>query len=380
MARPRRFVRQIGSALAAFVHTEASGGFVLFGASVVALVWANLLPGYEGAWHTTLTFGALGTDLRHVINEGFMAVFFLVVGLEIKRELVAGELRDIRVSALPVLTAIGGMVVPAAVFLAFNAGATTARGWAIPMATDIAFVLGVLALLGPRVSGGLKAFMLALAIIDDIGAIVVIAFAFTQRTDVVWLAAAAAIVLLTFLVTRLSAHPFVVVLCGVALWCAMARAGVQPTLAGVIVGLLTPIRAVDRVQELMHPVSSFVAVPAFGLANAGVVLDPALLGRVAASRLFWGVVAGLVVGKVVGIAAVGAVSFRSRLRLPDGVGGRELVGGGFLGGIGFTVALFIATLSFDSPGLVAEAKLGVFCASVVAGALGTLVLRARPRA
>jgi len=309
-------------------------------------------------------------------------VFFFVVGLEIKRELATGELHDRQRAALPALAALGGMVVPALLFVAINAGGSGLDGWAIPMATDIAFAVGVLALLGPRVPSGLKLFLLTLAIVDDIGAIVVIALFYSRGLDGWALAAAVVVVLVVVLMSRLGVdHPLAYVLPGVALWWCLHEAGVEPTLAGVVLGLLTPARprrgvpVLERLETWLHPWSSFLVVPVFALANAGVVLGGDAIEHALASRVTIGIVVGLVVGKFVGILGASTLALRCRVgSLPSGLGLRHVAGVAVLGGIGFTVSLFITDLAFRGE-VFDDAKIGVLAASAVAALLGMLVLR-----
>lgn len=367
-----------------FLDTEAAGGLALVVAAAVALVWANSPwhASYEELWHTQvrLTIGGRGVtdDLRHLVNDGLMALFFLVVGLEVKRELVAGDLRDRRVAALPVLAALGGMVVPAALYLAVNAGAVGAAGWGVPMATDIAFALAVLALLGPRVPPPLKLFLLTLAIVDDIGAIVVIAVAYTDHLDPRALAVAAGFVAAAAACVRARVSaPAVYVVLGAGCWLALYHSGVHATLAGVAFGLLAPARppGPGDLERRLHPYTSFLVVPIFALANAGVRITGDELEAPGSARVAAGVVVGLVVGKAVGVTAASALAVRLRLSaLPEGVTWAALVGVAALAGVGFTVSLFVSGLAFDRPGLQEAAVLGVLLASVIAAVIGVVVL------
>jgi len=390
---PRRHIRVpvLGKAAppigSDFVSLEAASGIVLLLAAAAALVWANGdTAGYTSWWHRELTLGpgglAITESLVHWVNDALMTVFFFVVGLEIKRELVTGELRDRHRAALPAVAALGGMVVPALVFVAINAGGGGLDGWAIPMATDIAFAVGVLALLGPRVPSSLKLFLLALAIVDDIGAIVVIALFYSRGLDGWWLLGAVATVLVVVAMARLRVdHPLAYVIPGVLLWWCLHEAGVEPTLAGVVLGLLTPatprrgVPVLERLENSLHPVSSFVIVPVFALANAGVVLSGDAIDHALASRVTIGIVAGLVVGKFVGILGATALALRARIgALPDGLSLRHVAGVAVLGGVGFTVSLFITDLAFRGE-VIDDAKIGVLAASVLAATLGTIVLR-----
>jgi NhaA family Na+:H+ antiporter len=341
---PRPRAGRARFAVVEFLRTEQSAGVVLLLATIVALVWANVSHGYESAWTARIRVGPLRSDLRHLINDGFMSIFFFVVGLEIKRELVVGELRDRRTAALPALAAIGGMVFPALLYLAFNAGGPARSGWAIPMATDIAFVIGVMALLGDRAPQRLRVFLLTLAIVDDVGAIVIIALAYSGGT-------------------------------------------VHPTLIGAALALSVPARPVrarpilEVLERYLHPVASYAVVPIFALANAGVLLSRASLRGALGSPVFWGIVIGLAVGKPLGIIGISLVAVRGRIgRLPAGVSYPNLVGGGALAGIGFTVSLFVVTLAFTDAERITEATLGVLAGSVVSGILGTaLLLLQEPR-
>jgi NhaA family Na+:H+ antiporter len=408
-----------------FLATETAGGVVMVLAAVVALVWANSPwhGSYEDLWHAgvTLQVGGLGIedDLHHLVNDGLMALFFLVVGLEIKRELVGGELSDPRVAALPAVAALGGMVVPAAIYLAVTAGSGGGSGWGIPMATDIAFAVGVLALLGRRVPSTLKLFLLTLAIVDDIGAIVVIAVAYTDRPDPVALGVAVLTIVVAAGCLRARIwSPAVYVVLGVACWLATYESGVHATLAGVAFGLLAPARprapsdvvrdwagdlsdeptaaelrslttvateavsVAERVQHRLHPVTSFVIVPIFALANAGVEVSGDALSAPGTGRVALGVVLGLVVGKPLGITAASWLAVRSGLAaLPTGVRWRQLAGAGAVAGIGFTVSLFVAGLAFDRPELDTAARIAVLTASVTASVVGVtaLVLAGRHR-
>jgi Na+:H+ antiporter, NhaA family len=423
IASDRAIPRLIARPLADFLHVEAAGGVLLLVATVVALVWANSPwdQSYYDLWTTeaTLRVGTFSTteDLRHWVNDGLMALFFFVVGLEIKRELAVGDLSTPREATLPAVAALGGMAVPAVLYAALNAGGEGSSGWGVPMATDIAFAVGVLALLGDRVPASGKLLLLALAIVDDIGAIVVIALFYSDGLALGWLAAAVAGLAAVVVLRRLRVwYQPVYVVAGIAVWWCTFQSGVHATLAGVAVGLVTPARPLlntaqaesiagqlssdthvtaqevqtvsfalresisvaERVGHLLHPWSSYVIVPIFALANAGVPVSWNGLGDAAGSTVTLGVVLGLVVGKPLGIVAAVALATRTGLgRLPEGLTMRHVVGLGTLAGIGFTVSLFISGLAFDGSDLQDEATLGVLGASVLAAAAGTLVLGTR---
>jgi NhaA family Na+:H+ antiporter len=410
-------------ALGEYLATETASGVLLVAAAVVAIVWANSpwQAGYETLWHTEagvhIGRWSLELDLREWVNEGLMAIFFLVVGLEVKRELLLGELQDRRRAALPVIAALGGMVVPALVYLALNPSRPESEGWGIPMATDIAFAVGVLALVAPSIPSSIRLFLLTLAIVDDIGAILVIAVFYSSSVDVGWLAAAGSVVVAVLVLRRVgfTATPLFVLL-GIGLWLAIHASGVHATIAGVIMGLLAPatpaltreivrsstdelldvfspeaaketsrmarqsVSQLEWLEHELHGWSSLLIVPVFALANAGVELTAESLRTAASSTLTIGVVVGLVVGKTVGIsvASWGAVRV-GWADLPEGVAWRQMVGAAALGGIGFTVSLFIAALAFEDPALVDQAKVGVLAASVLATVLAVTLLRVASR-
>ncbi len=416
--------RRLPRAVLRFLHTESAGGIVLLLGALVALAWANSpwQASYESLWSTELAVELgpfrLAEDLRHWVNDGLMALFFFVIGLEIKREFVHGELQDPRTAALPALAALGGMLVPAGLYLVVAGGGPGGNGWGVPMATDIAFALGVVALLGPRVPSSLKLFLLTLAIVDDIGAIVVIAVAYSSGLDLVALAAAGAGLALVVVLRRAEVTwvPIYAAV-GVAVWLATLASGVHATIAGVALGLLTPacplapaavarewasdladepspselagmtrvakesVSVAERLAHKLHPFTSFVVVPLFALANAGVVLSADALASPGAGAVALGVVVGLVAGKVAGISTFSWLAIRLGWgTLPAGVDWGQLVGVAALAGIGFTVSLFIAGLAFDDPALADAAKVGILAASTLAAALGSLVLArsARP--
>jgi NhaA family Na+:H+ antiporter len=401
-----------------FLHTEAAGGVALLVAAVVALVWANSpwQDGYDQLWSTRIAIEVGGhgidLDLRDWINDGLMAIFFFVVGLEIKRELVDGELRDPRRAALPAIAAVGGMVAPALIYAAFNAGGAGSAGWGIPVATDIAVAVGVVSVLGSAVHPALKLFLLALAIVDDIGAIAIIAIFYSDGVE--WADVIVAVALLGVVVACRAAGVRAIgvyVVLGIAVWLAVHESGIHATIAGVVLGLLTPTRPFERrelideaelldvstvaqarqtadmargsvsvvewLEHRLHPWSSFLIVPLFALANAGVPITADALSAAWSSSITHGVVVGLVVGKLVGVTAFTWLAVRLRIgALPDGVGWRQFVGIGAVAGIGFTVSLFVTGLAFDdAPALQDEAKIGILAASTVAGILGALILR-----
>ena len=413
-----------------YIHTESIGGLVLLAATIVALTWANS-PWYH-LYHDILeTYLTLDLGLLEIklsvekwVNDGLMAIFFFVVGLEIKREVLTGQLSSVRRAALPLIAAFGGMVVPAAIYLAFNMGGEGERGWGIPMATDIAFALGVLALLGRRLPMQLRIFLLGLAVVDDLGAIVVIAVFYTESISFAYLGIVAALAVLVIISNRVGInHATITAALGFLIWAAMLKSGVHATIAGVLFGLLASSRTqyskerfardsgslildyrqsladgdtersetilgrleqltqgtespMERLERLVHPWTSYVILPVFALANAGLHFSGVSLTEVISSEITIGTIAGLLIGKVVGISLFPWVASRFGLvELPPYVTWLHIIGVGFLGGIGFTVALFISNLAFTDPPLILNSQFGIMCASVAAGVLGYGILR-----
>lgn len=415
-----------------FARAGALSGVLLLACAVVALTWSNSpwRESYFALWDTKLTIGLtsrpIAATLHHWINDALMTVFFLLVGLEIKREFLVGELASRRQAALPIMAALGGMVVPAALYALINRGSDGTAGWGIPMATDIAFALGVLTLLGRGVPLGLKVFLTALAIVDDLGAVVVIALFYTAKIEVMALIVAGAMLaVLAFLNRRgvRSLTPYL--LLGAGLWAAMLASGVHATIAGVLLALAIPTRTlintaefserarslIDefdqaetgdllvitskgqqeaihtlhtisesvqgpllRLEHSLHGLVTFAIMPLFALANAGVQIDA--VGSVVTDKVALGVIAGLLIGKPVGIYFFSKLAVRSGMaKLPTGVTWAQMHGVAWLGGIGFTMSLFVASLAFQTSALNDSAKVGVLLASTVAGMIGWILLR-----
>jgi NhaA family Na+:H+ antiporter len=376
-------VGKVTRPFARFLELEAASGIMLLAATVVAVAWANSpwSSSYGHLLHlTALPLPGVELDVHGAVDDGLMALFFFVVGLEIRREVVAGELRDRRTATLPVVAAIGGMVVPALIYASVNAGHPGIRGWGIPMATDIAFAVGVVSLLGRRVPPALTIFLLTAAVVDDLGAIAVIAVFYTGSVQFAWLVAAAVGLLgLRWIGRRGWWSPSVFAVVGALVWYATLRSGLHATLAGVALAMVVPRAGpepvADRVEERWHPWTSYVVIPVFALANAGVALGGDAVSDALSSRVTWGVIAGLVVGKVVGVAGAGTLAIRSGIgRRPAGTNGLHLFGVAMVAGVGFTMSIFVTLLAFDSAQLVDEAKIGVFGASIVAAALGLTTL------
>jgi NhaA family Na+:H+ antiporter len=405
----------LSRALREFFDYERAGSVLMLLAVATAVLWANSpwKDGYETLWSTQVTIAVgrhrLDLDLREWVNDGLMTIFFLVVALEIKRARVEGELREWRAAALPIVAAVGGMVLPAAIYLAVNADGAT-HGWGIPIATDIALALGVAAIARPDLPASLRVFLLTLAIADDIGAIAVIVVFYSSSVSWTWLVVAAVIVGFVVVLRRWVSYGTLVVLAGAPLWLTLEVAGIEPTVAGIVLGLLAPAspvltrEVVDRrrdelldvftvrsarataaiarqavselewIEHVLHPWSSLLVVPVFALANAGVGLSPSDLSAAFHSRVTWGIVLGLVVGKAVGISVATWLGTRSGLPLPDGSSWRDLVGVATVGGLGFTVALFITGLAFSDRAIVQNAQIGVFAGSLLAGTAGAVVL------
>ena len=426
-----RLARRVGQPVRRFLHVEASGGIVLLLAAVAALIWANSpwSDSYYNFWHTdfALNIGSyqMGGESHHLtletlVNDALMAIFFFVVGLEIKRELVSGQLKDPKAAALPVIAAIGGMVFPALVYVVFNANGDASSGWGIPMATDIAFAVGVISLLGDKIGRPLKVFLLSLAIADDIGAIVVIAIFYTSDLSFSWFVTALIIMGIIVVLRRLHIWyiPIYIAL-GTALWLATFESGIHATIAGVVLGLATPakpqqskedglaalewlrdkgkdesiypvdvrltameiresqVSVAERIESALHPISSFIIIPIFALANAGVNMGDGLLGDAASSPITWGVGLGLIVGKIFGITFMTWLGMKLPfISPPSGLNFISLLGLAATAGIGFTVSLFITNLAFDDMEIINQSKIGVLFASVIAGILGLLLLRA----
>jgi NhaA family Na+:H+ antiporter len=379
------------SPLRDFLHTEAAGGILLAIAAAAALIWANSpwSSSYEQLWTTSVSLGSGDQSvhllLRQWINEGLLTVFFFVVGLEIKRELVRGQLATRRAALLPIAAAAGGMAVPALIYLAI-AGSSAPRGWAVVVATDIPLALGVLAIAGSRVHPALRVFLLALAIADDVGALLIIAAVYSTRVGWGWLAAAIAVFATAVLARRVGLQQrFLYVVLGCLLWLMLHEAGLNATLAGVAMGLLAPskpraasdVSEVEWLEHLLHPWASYVIVPLFALANAGVTFSTDLVHAAIRSPITWAIVAGRVIGKPLGIVLVTRLVARAGLADPPGdVTTRRMLGVATSAGMGFTVALFISGLAFTDQTQRSNATLGILVAAVVAAAssLGILIL------
>lgn len=381
-----------------FLHRESSSGLFLILAAFLGLAVANspLSTQYFDLLAITLKvelgFFYLSLSVLKIINYGLMTIFFFVVGLEIKRELVAGHLSSVKKAAMPFLAAIGGMAVPAGLYLLI-AGGQAPQGWAVPVATDIALAVGLLAMMGPSVTLSLRSFLLALAVIDDIGAILIIALVYSTGITLSWLASAAITIIVIVLLGRTSVTSFYIyIFLGLLLWYSLYRTGVHPTLAGVILGLLAPHREmphadfedsddgsvsyVEYLEAKLHPMSSLVIVPLFAFANTGVVISSDSIRDAATSAIAWGIFVGLVIGKPLGIIAASYAASKAKAAdLPEGAAFNRILATGSAAGIGFTVALFIADLAFDDIALQNIAVVAVIVASVVSALISTIFFK-----
>jgi NhaA family Na+:H+ antiporter len=434
MTRKKEPIEIILKPINDFLHQEASGGILLIICTIGALVWANspLSDSYHHLWHTYLNINlghySLNYSLHHWINDGLMVIFFFTVGLEIKRELLVGELSSMQKASLPIAAAMGGMIVPAIFYALFNSGGIGSAGWGIPMATDIAFVVGIMALLGPRVPLPLKVFVLALAIADDIGAVLVIALFYTSEISITALIVAGIIVVVLIIINKMggkSLIPYTVL--GIILWLAFLKSGVHATIAGILLAFTIPAssryntkRFSKKTKELMnsfdadgehgenvlsneqrqtdvmaiqencekiltplqrfehglHPFVAFLIIPLFALANAGVTLTGLNFVEAITSPISIGIIVGLFMGKQLGIFAFSWVAVKLKMAsLPEGVTWGKIYGAGILAGIGFTMSLFIASLALTNPSMLDLAKIGVLSGSLISGAFGFILLK-----
>lgn len=381
-------IQRISQAFLYFFRQESAGGILLLLCAVIAMFIANSPAAglYAQLLHTEIPIPGLTMSVLHWINDGLMVLFFFVVGLEIKREFLFGELKSLSATILPIAAAAGGMVVPALFYFAFNAGLPTLSGWAIPMSTDIAFSLGVLAFAAKGVPKSVAVFLTALAIVDDLGGIIVLALFYSDSPSLTALGAAVVIVLLLWAASRRDVRsPFLYLAGGIALWFAFHHAGVHPTVAGVLVGFLTPAGTAEtqdsapltRWEHALTPWNAFLIMPVFALANAGIPLSAESFLQLT-SPIGLGIIAGLFIGKPLGICLMVYLLIRTGLaRMPEGVRPSHFLGAGVLAGIGFTMSLFLAALSFSTPEDLITAKAAIVTASLLSGILGTLIFRLR---
>lgn len=387
-----KFYNKVVNPLIYFFKNESSSGLILLICAIIAVIIANssLVETYEHILHTYITIGyreiSISMSVLHWINDGLMAIFFFVVGMEIKRELVIGELKSIKKALLPICAAIGGMIVPAVIYVLFNYREATVTGWGIPMATDIAFALGILSLVAKKAPKGIVVFLTALAIVDDLGAIIVIAIFYTNQ--IYW--GALAIGLVTFialiLVNKFNVKAAsIYIIGGIILWISFLKSGVHPTIAGVLLGMCLPVgKNVDefktstlhKLEHALTPWSAFVIMPIFALANAGVTININNLSALILTPVSLGIIFGLFVGKQIGIFGVSYILVKLKIaKLPSKVNIRHLYGASILGGIGFTMSLFVSSLSFVDKTILAVSKTSIMISSILAAIVGVIVFK-----
>jgi len=373
-----------------FFKNEASSGLLLLLCAIIAMIIANssFATKYNDILHTYLTIGykkfSLSMSVLHWINDGLMVIFFLVVGMEIKREILFGELKSFKKTILPISAAIGGMIVPAIIYALVNYKEPTITGWGIPMATDIAFALGILALVGKKAPKGIVVFLTALAIVDDLGAIIVIAIFYTSQIS--WTAFIIALIILATLIlaNKLNVNFVpIYIIGGILLWICLLKSGIHATIAGVLLGMVLPSGKNDaefetsilyKLEETLTPWSSFVIMPIFALANSGITVDINSLSTIILTPVSLGVIFGLFIGKQIGIFGVSYILVKLKIaKLPHEVTKRHLYGASVLGGIGFTMSIFVASLSFSDEAMLSAAKISIIIASILSAILGALV-------
>ncbi len=375
-----------------FFRSEKTGGFILILCTVLSLLLANSTIGknYVHFWHShiDLSFGAieLNYSIEHWVNDGLMAIFFLLVGLEIERELYVGELSSLKNAILPVLAAIGGMIAPALIHFSINRGTEGQAGFGIPMATDIAFALGVLSLAGNRVPVSIKIFLTALAIIDDLGAITVIALFYTKAFSLFYFAAALIVFLILFILGKMKVYRlFIYIVGGIVMWYCMMRSGVHATIAGVLLAFAIPFGKEDRknpsfkLQHALHYPVALIILPIFAFANTAIVFPENIFGSLTSNNSI-GIILGLVAGKLIGISLISFLAIKLKVTsLPAGASWNHLIGLSFLGGIGFTMSMFIANLAFNDADLINDSKMSILAASLIAAITGLVLLKASSR-
>ena len=371
-----------------FLENKKAGGFLLILCTAVSMIVANsgFGDGYIHFWHSVIGFNLGSIDLNYSveywINDGLMAIFFLLVGLEIERELYVGELSDIKNAILPVFAAAGGMLIPALLHFSFNAGTDTQSGIGIPMATDIAFALGVLSLLGSRIPVSVKIFLTALAIIDDLGAIIVIALFYTKGFSIIYFTLALSVFIILLVLRKLKVMNLIFyIIPGILMWFFMLKSGIHPTITGVLLAFAIPFRnangespSVKLEHSLIKPVS-FLILPVFALANTGIIFSAGWYEGILSNNSL-GIIAGLVLGKPVGIIIFSYIAIKTKLgNLPSDINFKHITGAGILAGIGFTMSIFITLLAFDDASVIVNSKIAVLLASLISGTVGYLLLR-----
>lgn len=384
--------KKIFNPLLYFFKNESASGLILLTCAIIAIIIANsrFAEAYEHILHTYITIGykkfSLSMSLLHWINDGLMAIFFFVVGMEIKRELVIGELKSIKRTILPISAAIGGMIVPAVIYAIFNFNTPTITGWGIPMATDIAFALGILSLVGKKAPKGIVVFLTALAIVDDLGAIIVIAIFYTNQIS--WTALAIGLIIFAALIlaNKLKVkYVSVFSIGGILLWICFYKSGIHATVAGVLLGMTLPLgknvsqsktSMLSRFEHALTPWSSFVVMPIFAFANSGVTLDIKSASTLISTPVSLGIILGLFIGKQIGVFGISYILVKLKIaKLPSQVTKRHLYGASVLAGIGFTMSLFVSSLSFTDEAVLSTAKMSIMIASVLAAAFGTIIFK-----
>jgi Na+:H+ antiporter, NhaA family len=371
-----------------FFHSEKSSGLILITCTVLSLFLVNFFWGedYLRFWHQKIAIAPdslkLNLSLEHWINDGLMAVFFLMVGLEIEREIYAGELADLKSALVPVAAALGGMIIPACIHFIFNRGTETESGFGIPMATDIAFALGILAMVGKRVPYSLKIFLTALAIIDDLGAIIIIAIFYTRQIEIIFLLAAIAVFIVLLILNRMKVYRLTwYLLGGIVMWYFFLRSGVHATIAGVLLAFAIPFADGGekspsyKLQHWLHNPVAFFILPVFALANTGILFTGSIKEAVVNNNSL-GIITGLVLGKPAGILLFLFLAVKLKIvSLPEGIKWKHIASAGFLAGIGFTMSIFITLLAFDDPAIIISSKMAVLISSLLAGLLGYVFLK-----
>jgi NhaA family Na+:H+ antiporter len=357
--------------------TGRLSGILLLITTAISLVWANLPSGhdYVSFWHKEIAAGPLEKSIEHWINDGLMVVFFFFVGLEIKREVLAGELASVQKALLPTLAAIGGVIMPAIIYFSLNQTGPSSHGWAIPTATDIAFSLGILSLLGNRIPFGLKVFLTALAVIDDLIAVLIIAIFYTSNIQTDMLLYAAGIVAVLSLLNYLKVNSIIwYLLLGVILWYFVLKSGIHATIAGVLLAMTIPLHKISKLEHALHKPVNYLIMPVFALANTAIIL-PANVTALLISPLSFGVMLGLTIGKPLGIVGMSWLAVKAKLaKLPEGISWKHMTGLGFTAGIGFTMSIFIASLSFKDIALQNSAKIAIIAGTSVSAIIGLIWL------
>lgn len=380
--KPQSKIEKIIAPVHEFIRLEYAGGVFLFVSVIAALIWANSPFGssYHHLWEIKLPIGfgnyVLDKPLHIWINDGLMAIFFFVIGLELKREFMDGGLSTPQKAALPMVAALGGMILPALIYVLINRGTESAHGWGIPMATDIAFALALISMSGKHIPPSVKVFLSALAVADDLGAILVIAFFYGTGLHLVPLGIAVVLLLVLTAGNKLGIkHAAFYLLIGIGVWLGFLLSGIHATIAGVLVAFTVPRTILPKIEHRLHPWVAFLIMPLFALANAGMDIGASFFSSLA-NPVSLGVITGLIAGKFIGVLLFTWLMVRfGRAQLPEQAGWKHIIGVAFLAGVGFTMSLFISNLAFENPLFIEQAKYGILTASIVSGVLGVAVLK-----